>query len=188
MTKLNESSPSPSDKNEEAIRILRKPDKVGVIGTSLGLGAGATAGALAAGTVAGAAGATTLLSSTTLASVLGGVFVTTTPVGWVVGCGLAGGVAAYGIVKLIRSGAKSDQSREEMADRLDQNAQEAEGAADLIRGLDECRERVTAAVDREAITAAQAERILNLVSQGKLSPELAMKRLQAVVEETQKSF
>lgn len=183
MTETNETSPSPPNRIEDAIRLLRKSDKVGVAGATVGVGAGVAAGAAAAGSVAGAAGATTLLGSTTLASVLSGVVVTATPVGWVLGCGVAGGLAAYGIIKLVRSGAKNDEVRGEMADRLEQEAR-TEGKQVAPTGeLDELQERLTAALSREAITEAQANRIFNLVSQGKLSSALAIKRLQSVIDE-----
>lgn len=70
-----------------------------------------------------------------------------------------------------------------MADRLEQEAR-TEGKQVAPTGeLDELQERLTAALSREAITEAQANRIFNLVSQGKLSSALAIKRLQSVIDE-----
>ncbi|HRG46206.1 MAG TPA: hypothetical protein PLG41_08400 [Leptospiraceae bacterium] len=83
-------------------------DKIGLFGEALGLGIGTAGGAAVAGTVATVAGASTLLGSTTLGSVLGGIFVTSTPVGWVVGAAAAGGALSYAAIKLIKSGNKSD--------------------------------------------------------------------------------
>jgi hypothetical protein len=79
-----------------------------VFATSLA-GAG---GIAAAGTIASVAGATTLLGSSTLGTVLGGVLVTTTPIGWVVGCTVAAGAIGYCITKMVQSGQKGDSSRE----------------------------------------------------------------------------
>ena len=83
-------------------------DKIGLFGEALGFGIGTVGGIGLAGTVASVAGASTLLGSTTLASILGGVFVTATPVGWVVGAAATGGALSYAAIKLIKSGAKSD--------------------------------------------------------------------------------
>ncbi len=101
-----------------ALDKLKGRDRVGVMGEGAALLGGAGAGAALAGSAAGMAGATTLLGSTSLASLLGGVFVTTTPIGWVVGSAAVAGAAGYGIAKLIRSGSKQDQLRGELSGRL----------------------------------------------------------------------
>lgn len=92
----------------------------GVAGEHLAAIGGVVGGIAVAGTVAGTAGATTLLGSGALASALGGVFVTTTPVGWVVGSAALLGAAGYGIAKMIRSGSSQDQMRKEVILRLRQ--------------------------------------------------------------------
>jgi hypothetical protein len=38
--------------------------------------------------------------------------VTTTPIGWVVGCTVAAGAIGYGVTKMVQSGQKGDSSRE----------------------------------------------------------------------------
>ena len=78
-------------------------DKIGLFGEALGFGIGTVGGIGLAGTVASVAGASTLLGSTTLASILGGVFVTATPVGWVVGAAATAGslVAVCGIIGFV---------------------------------------------------------------------------------------
>ena len=174
--------PASQNQIEEAIRTLKRPDKVGVAGTGIGTGAGVAAGAVASGTLAGAAGATTLFGSTTLANVFGGVLVTATPIGWVLGCGLVGGVAAYGIAKLIRSGAEHDQLRDEMGERLHTRVKTVRANTDPQGDFGKLKNAVTVAVSRHEITTAQADRILRLVASGKLNTQLAMDRLQAVAK------
>lgn len=83
-------------------------DKIGLFGEVLGISIGTAGGAAVAGTVATFAGAATLLGSSTLGSILGGIFITATPVGWVVGASTVGGVLSYAAIKLIKSGNKSD--------------------------------------------------------------------------------
>ena len=83
-------------------------DRVGVLGDLGATGLGGVAGAGLAGATASAAGVATIFGSSTFGSVLGGIFVTTTPVGWVVGSVVVGGAVGYGISKLASSGGKSD--------------------------------------------------------------------------------
>ena len=98
---------------EEYVRALEKMkrsprDRLGILGELGATGIGVTAGIAVSGAAAGVAGAATLAGSTTLASVLGGIFVTATPIGWVVGAAAAGGTLAYAATKAIRSGSKAE--------------------------------------------------------------------------------
>ncbi len=86
----------------------KKKHKRTAVGETLISGIGAAGGVSAAGTIASAAGASTLCGSTALASALGGIFVTTTPIGWTVGAAIAG-VAVAGLAgKAIKSGVSRD--------------------------------------------------------------------------------
>jgi len=87
-------------------------DRVGMVAVLGGTGLGVIAGTAASGSIAAALGVTTLLGSSTLGTVLGGVLVTTTPVGWVIGAAAAAGAIGYGISKLVRSGARADVIKE----------------------------------------------------------------------------
>jgi len=103
----------PDISKEEYIEALKKMKKspasvVGILGDLVVTGIGTTAGVGVAGKIAAAFGATTLLGSTKLAIILGTTFVTTTPIGWVIGSAAAAGVLAFGTGRLIRSGAKTD--------------------------------------------------------------------------------
>jgi hypothetical protein len=155
---------------------LMKRDRVGKAGDLLGVAAGATAGASIAGVVAGAAGATTLLGSTALAGVLGGVFVTTTPVGWVVGAAAAGAVAAVGITKLIRSGATQDQIRADLRARILKKTGPTVSPA-IRRRLDEV---IARAVEVKKLQQTQAERIQRLVANGSLQISIALERVEGL--------
>ena len=101
-------------------------DRIGLLGdigvTGVGIGAGIGAGSI----VAGAAGATTLFGSSTLGSILGGVFVTTTPVGWLIGGAAIAGGTAYGLTKLIKSGVFSNKEKEKNISELSKHIEEIE--------------------------------------------------------------
>ncbi len=164
----------------EAIHKLKRPDKVGVAGVGLGTSAGVAGGTAAAGALASAAGATTLLGSTTLASALGGVFVAATPIGWVVGCGIAGGAIGLGIAKLIRSGGAQDQIREDMIKRFQAKLDTLQRSEGKQYNLDNLKTALSAAINNNSISDAQAERLVKLVSDGKLQAKVALERLKAI--------
>lgn len=165
---------------EKAIRKLKRPDKFGVVGRFLGTGSGAAGGAAAASALASAAGVTTLLGSTTLANVLGGVLVTTTPVGWVVGCGIAGGLAGYGIAKLIKSGGKQDHIRQEIIKGLQKklDALQSNEAKQCNRG--DLKTALSDALKNNLISDEQAERLVKLVAGRKLNDRVVLERLLAI--------
>lgn len=104
-------------------------DRIGILAELGVTGLGVTAGVALSGSIAAAAGAATLAGSSTLASYLGGVLVTTTPVGWVVGAAVAGGCLAYAASKLVRSGGKCDLRKKinirELEERIKAMRQEA---------------------------------------------------------------
>jgi hypothetical protein len=162
---------------ESAISKLSKSDRVGKASELLSVVGGAAAGASAAGAVASAAGATTLLGSTTLAGALGGVFVATTPVGWIAGCALAGSAAVYGVSRMLRSGGKNDQLRTEIVGRLSARLKalrHLEGAEAPTATL---REHVEHALVDNTLSSEQAHRIIALVESGKMDPGVAIERM-----------
>lgn len=161
----------------KAIASLQGKDKVGRAGELLGVASGAVAGTSLAGAAAGAAGATTLLGSSTLAGVLGGVFVTATPLGWVIGGAAAGAAVAYGITKLVRSGATQDHIREGLRKRFKLQAGIPD-SPDRLRG--QLDASITQALGAGHFDDAQATRILSLVDKGRLPVDLALQRVQAL--------
>lgn len=182
MTNHSDSPPeSASVKDiEEAIHKLKGKDRLGLVGEGMATTGGAVAGASAAGAIAGAAGASTLLGSTTLASVLGGVFVTTTPVGWIIGSAALAGAAGYGIAKMIRSGGRQDQVREDLIERLRKRLGSIRGRKSEQVALEELRLRLPAVIKGSFVTEGQAERMIALVEQGALNAGVALLRIKAI--------
>lgn len=164
----------------EAIHKLKRPDKVGVAGMGLGSVSGIAGGTAAAGALASAAGATTLLGSTTLGSVLGAIFVAATPIGWIVGCGIAGGALGLGIAKMIKSGGAQDQIREDMINRFQEKLNTLQGSEGKQPSLGDLNTALSAALKNNSISGEQAERLVRLVSDGKLQAKVALDRLNAI--------
>jgi hypothetical protein len=163
-----------------AIAKLRSKDKVGLAGEHLSAIGGGAAGIAAAGTIAGTVGATTLLGSGTLAGVFGGVFLTATPVGWVIGSAVLAAAAGYGIAKMIRSGSEQDQVRKEVIQRLTNrlSALKTEKVApDCKAELNQLLELTVAA---EAISEEAASRMVALIESGALNPDLALARIKSI--------
>lgn len=165
---------------ENAISELQKSDKVGTAGEVIVTAGGAAAGAAAAGTIASAAGATTLLGSTTLASLGGGIFVVSTPLGWVVGSAVVVGAAGYGIAKLIRSGGEQDHVRKNIVERLNRRLDVLRDRPDCCTVMEELQLLLPIAVGSSLVTESQADRMLELIGDNKLNPELALNRIKAL--------
>ncbi len=88
-------------------------DRIGTAGQLLGAAIGGTAGGTV--TVATGVGAT-LLGSHGLAGILGGIFVTTTPVGWILAGAAAGTALAFASVKAAESGGANNERRKRNID------------------------------------------------------------------------
>lgn len=164
---------------EQAIEKLKGNDRVGSAGQVLATAGGAAAGASAAGAVAAAAGASTLLGSTTLAGVLGGVFVTTTPIGWVVGAAAVGAAVAYGVSELVRSGGHNDRVRKEIVERLSQRLRNIRSGKAQPSDLEELRRGMAGAIAGGQLSAEQATRLVDLVEARKLDVKIALVRISA---------
>lgn len=179
-------SESESIKVANAIAQLKGRDRVGVVGEGAVVAGSTVAGAALSGVAAGAAGATSLLGSTSLAGLLGGVFVTTTPVGWVIGSAAIAGAAGYGVVKLIRSGSQQDRVRAEISKRLGVRlAEKAE--APSVGERDELVRLTGMATDSEMLSLQSAAKMIGLVDTGALSLDLALQRTRALVEQSSDS-
>lgn len=167
---------------EDYIRALRKlenspSDRIGILGKIGIAGAGAGVGALGASSVASMFGSTTLLGSTWLASIAGGVFVTTTPIGWVIGTATAGSIAAYGLSKLVYSGGKNDERKksiiEDIKNKIDnyknkiQSKQDSNKIGQVAGAYAELLENNL--IDKEKVTA-----ILAGVENGSINAEQAL--------------
>ncbi len=186
MFKANNSK-KPSDTQtvddiEQAIKKLKGVDRVGSAGQVLTTVGGAAAGGVAAGSIAAAAGATTLFGSTSLAGALGTIFVTTTPVGWVAGCAVAGAAAAYGASKMIKSGGRNDRVREELIGKLTKRLDEIKVRNTEPRAMADLQHAMAEAIRRGCLTEDDATRIVNLVELGKLKIDLALSRISGLIE------
>ncbi len=166
---------------EDTINKLQGGDRVGHAGQAILTIAGGASGVAASGAIASAAGASTLLGSTSLAGLLGGVFVTATPVGWVVGAAIAGSAAAYGVSKLVRSGGRQDRLRQEISNRLSKRLSELRSKGIQQSALEQLQHSITQAIESGHLSNEQAERIIGLVENGKLNPELALSRVKSLL-------
>lgn len=169
----------------EALEKMKKSsrDRVGILGELGSAGLGATAGVAASGTIAAAAGASTLMGSTTLASALGGVFVTTTPVGWVVGAGVAAGAAGYGISKLVRSGGVSDTLKktnmEGLKSMISKKESEEVAAVDE-QGMGLLISAIQSKVSDGVLPQEKATVILSSVQAGELDIDFALESVEGL--------
>ncbi len=174
----------PASSKHEDIGKLDSRDRVGVAGEVLGALGGAAGGATAAGTLAAAAGATTIPVLTSTAGWFGITVLSTTPVGWIVGSGLAAGLIAVGVARLIFSGGKQDQIRKDLIGRLRRKTAGRQVFAAAIldsKHLSSVISVIDAALEQELIDQVMAYRIVSLVARGKLDPDLAIERIRAVM-------
>ncbi|MGQ9951338.1 hypothetical protein ACUS6I_25660 [Pseudomonas aeruginosa] len=170
---------------KQAVEKMRGRDKLGLAGEHLAAAGGAAAGVAAAGSIASAAGATTLLGSTTLASMLGGVFVTTTPVGWVIGSAAVMGAAGYGIAKLVRSGSEQDRLRKAFIERQTQRLMDLETARAPLDEKVELSQLIALTLAAGVLEQDAARRMVDLVNAGKLPTSLALERVRAIALATE---
>lgn len=78
------------------------PERTARVADAAGMVAGATAGALAAPTVASATGATVIPIVTALGKLIGLSLLTVTPVIWIAGAAVAGGLVGLAATRLIK--------------------------------------------------------------------------------------
>lgn len=170
---------------KQAIEKVCGRDKLGLAGEHLATVGGAAAGVATAGSIAGAAGATTLLGSTTLAGMLGGVFVTTTPIGWVIGSAAVMGAAGYGIAKLVRSGSEQDRLRKAFIERQTQRLVALETARAPQDEKVELGQLIALTLAAGVLEQNAARRMVDLVNAGKLPTSLALERVRAIALATE---
>jgi len=187
---FNKKQPNKSDKQEpddeadikQAIKKLRGKDKLGVTGETLGVAGSAAAGAAAAGSIASALGVTTLLGSSSLASVLGGIFVTATPVGWVIGSAALAGATGYGIVKLVRSGSNQDLVRKELIERLTARLEALRNSkvSNSNDPLIQINQLMALLMMNGSLTEDSATRMIQLIEDGNLAKKTCLERIKSM--------
>ncbi|WP_448132512.1 hypothetical protein [Stutzerimonas chloritidismutans] len=181
----SESLTSSNEQQAEAAKLrlalskLKGRDHVGVAGESAAVIGSAAAGAALAGSAAGAAGASTLLGSTTLAGMLGGVFVTATPIGWVLGSVVVASALGYGVTKLVRSGGRQDSLRAEVSERLNTRMRSVEDPSTVDCDI-EIKRLIDERVEAGVITPDAAQRVVALVEKGYLNRDLAIQRIRTI--------
>lgn len=168
---------SEEDRLASAIEKLKGRDKMGVVSEFASTAGGVATGAVIAGKVAAVAGASTLLGSTSLATVLGGLFVVSTPVGWVIGSAALVGTAAYALNKLAGSGAKQDVARRELIERLQKRLQELRSSNTQKEQSSELQALLAIAIASQLITEDYAKRLVDMVETGSLHVNVATNRL-----------
>lgn len=160
-------------------------DRIGILGDLGATSVGGMAGAGLAGTTASAAGVTTLFGSSTLASILGGIFVTTTPVGWVLGSIVVGGAVGCGIGKLVRSGGQNDVVRKMNMRELERRIREQKIRAQNITGHEEKMRKMIEGlqllVRNQVITQEDATGLLAGIEKGSITVNFAFKTIQEMI-------
>ena len=161
-------------------------DRVGILGEIGAAGLGGIAGSGVAGVIASTAGAATLFGSSTLASVMGGVFVTTTPVGWVVGSVIVGGAVGYGVSKLVRSGGKSDAVKQMNMRELREIIQQLRNQTQNIDKSDDKMikiiEGIQILIKNQKMTQEESTDLLVGIEKGNIAIDSAFSIIQEVLE------
>ena len=117
------------------------------------------------------------MGSTGLASLFGGIFVTTTPIGWVIGSAVIAGAAGYGLMKMARSGAEQDIVRREMIERLTQKLADIQADTEDQSPIGELKRLFALTLATNLISEEQGRRMIDLVERGAMDPSIAAKRL-----------
>ena len=179
---LSTESPGGSEQRKlaKAINVLSKRDKLGVTAEGAAAAGGVASGVAASGAIAGLAGASTLLGSSTLGSLLGGVFVTTTPVGWVIGSAAACGALGYGIARLVRSGAEQDQVRKELVQSLSARLMDVASHSEDQQILLELGQILALLVASSEVSELDSQKLVSHVEKGSIKAEIALKRIKAL--------
>ncbi len=162
-------------------------DKVRILGDAGITVVGVGLGAAAAGTLASAAGAISIWGLTTVASWLGVVAVSATPVGWVIGAATAGGAVAYGVSRIIHSGGLSEGRKLELLQKYKEDARniDAKERSGGITNEDRAKFIISLRelIDKDTITPDKAAKLIEQVEQGRISLSQASALVQAILQE-----
>ncbi|NMT62187.1 hypothetical protein [Marinobacter orientalis] len=175
---------------DDYIRALEKMkksprDRIGILGELGATGLGGIAGAGVAGATASAAGVATIFGSSTFGSILGGIFVTTTPVGWVVGSVVVGGAVGYGISKLVSSGGKSDAIKKMNINELQQRVRQLQDQSlHTHKSNDKMRkviEGIQLLIKNHKLTQRESTELLTGIEKGNLTVEFVFDTINEIL-------
>lgn len=126
---------SPEELDKALAQVQKKgKDGLDAASTAILTALGAAGGMASAGVIAGAVGATSITGLTTAASLLGVTAVAATPVGWIIGAGVAGAALFGGGAWLKGHGAVQSERRrlleENLQEKLDKLKQEESSATE----------------------------------------------------------
>lgn len=171
---IDELQMHPSDR----VRIL---GDIGITGVGLGLGIAA------AGTVAAVAGATSIPVLTTAASAAGMTVVAATPIGWVIGAGVAGAGLAYGVSRMIRGGGISEGRKAELLqlyrDRLREIQQKETTETISVTDRNQFISSLRELIERDALKPRRAFDLIQAVEKGALPISDAYSMVSAILRD-----
>ncbi len=172
----------------KALKKLEKSpsDRIGTLGTLGVVVTGAGAGALGATGLASVFGISTLLGSTTLASVAGGVFIVSNPIGWALGTATAGAAAAYGISKLVHSGGKHEEKKQAnikaMRTEIANYNKEVKKASESEK-IGQVAGAFALLLENDLMEEQKVTKILEGVESGEINAEYALSIAQSIIDE-----
>ena len=172
----------------KALKKLEKSpsDRIGTLGTLGVVATGAGAGALGATGLASAFGISTLLGSTTLASVAGGIFIVSNPLGWALGTATAGAAAAYGISRLVNSGGKHDEKKQTAIKEIKNKIASYNKKVKTTSSTDKIGQVAGAfalLLENDLMEKQKVTSILAGVESGEINAEYALSIAQSIIDE-----
>jgi hypothetical protein len=195
-----------TDKKTQLLSLIdelekRPYDRLRLLGD---VGIGAT-GALAGGAAASILTTTTVVAVNTASiplvtaaaslfgkTIVGGaiaVTTTATPVGWVIGAGVAGAAAAYGISRLIHGGGKSEARMEHLRQSYAKQVKDMEARERQAEVTEDDKTRfivsMRALIEQNRLSADSARRLMAAVESGKMPISHAYGHLEALAGEGQ---
>ncbi len=180
--KLEKASEQEKQELLRALDTLKGDDRVGAVATLLTLTGAAAAGTAASGVIAGAAGATTTTLFGTVLGWMGVTVLAATPIGWIVGCGLAGGAVGFILVRMLKSGERANAVRR----RVETQIRERMGKLHAPKPEDPAHvaflRMVRDAVDQDMMHPSAAARVVAAVESGAFNLDVAAKRVHDAVE------
>lgn len=180
----NEAGPSEEEKVrlKAAAERLQGSDGLESLGSAAAVIAAGSAGAMASGAIAAHFGATTLFGSSALAGALP-FLAASTPIGWVVGAAAGAGTVAYGLSKVIRSGARNTERRVNLRGQILQRIDKAQ-----VRSKVKASEPVLLAmanrlVDAAVMSATEVDELFRHMKGGDISVDRCHSLLSRMLSE-----